>query len=89
MKIGDLAIVINSLDVEHIGMVVELLEDAGKCRAYFDGSEWAGYQDETGLQAWRVSICSTGTTGYAFERNLMPLRGDEQTSPAKREELTV
>lgn len=88
-KPGDLALVIDGLEAKHIGMVVELLEYAGKCTAYFDGEGWVGYLDDNGKPAWKVCILCCDEVSYGFEHNLMPLRGDPDQLPAKKEERPV
>lgn len=90
MKIGDLAIVTGCRkDPLLIGSVVELF-------APVQPNEFAHTPDGRFMRsnalrpAWIV-LTDKVTEGWDLVASchLMPLRGDEQTAPAKREELTV
>lgn len=101
-KPGDLALLISAKCPQNIGKVVTVVEDLGVIeRLEWDGVQYACPQpthvviveSETDLHTHAVAQIFGAKPlmrrGPVPHWRLMPLRGDEQTAPAKCEELTV
>lgn len=98
-KPGDLALIVKcQLRPELVGMCVQLVLQLEKGElTELEGCDFVARFDNSwiirgsGLKCRRRGELRDSNTGIcAIARDcLMPLRGDEQTAPAKREELTV
>lgn len=82
-KPGDLALIINARDPSSIGNVCELVEYAGKCSVHPTEPEY-GIGDPNGEPTWLVT--DHNGPGYIFQKNLMPLKGDEQPAQVRQAE---